>query len=505
MKRLTFTLYATWLSAILLCTLSVQGMETNFSLTQWCRNQWSALEDYFSNQSPLLPEDYNLSPEEYNNNRCLLTRLPNEILFNIFLNTTLLIKENICHYKRSDVRQGMFADSTLVNVKYKDCYNRYDEPYMYGGQNEVSSIWLSIQNFKRLGIICKKFNTLLTTPETIGNLCKHYTQNAKDQFLQSVSHSYESKFPYALIIVYAGANHNSGLNTSQLLFNPAIKHNDTQFITTLLKHGANPDIGLVEAIMQNNTQCITTLLKHGANPNIGDDDNKPGFYYYKPKGSMYYDYPAFFHIKTPEIAQIFIDNGVNVNVHGYNGSTGKTGNVLWYILGDDYPSELMKLYIKHGVDAKKLLHPAPNPWGYSDGFDPNNSCLLHELANRTGISSKWDILNIKNVDNFLKKGNYSSCNPDMINRINALRYTPSIWLKEFHCAKLNINWGSTCVALERLIALFKERGALTGQEAMKRVPMILLLHKDDYVGDLSILPLDVRKCIVQYIVDFLNR
>jgi hypothetical protein len=99
--------------------------------------------------------------------------------------------------------------------------------------------------------------------------------------------------------------------------------------------------------------------------------------------------------------------------------------------------------------------------------------------------------------------------PDMINtchtyaRMDKYRTTPLDRAQSFLMNMQKEQGLPVVVAVERLVALFKERGGLTAQELPKKI-MTLLLHNDDHVGDLSMLPRDVRKYIVQYMLHLHN-
>ena len=178
MKKLTFTLNATWLSAILLSTLSVQGMESNSSLIKWTGNQLSHL---WTSNTELAAQ-----AEQYNANNCALTSLPNEILTYVF------------------------------------------SYYFDKNENQVISLKNSIKEFMQLSTSCKKFNTLLSY-DKIGTLCKNYTKHDKNWALGD--RRYNNFLP-RLILVCAGAD-------ATMEIRMAAMNNDEQRLATLLKHGTN--------------------------------------------------------------------------------------------------------------------------------------------------------------------------------------------------------------------------------------------------------------------------
>jgi len=391
----------------------VQGMEKDFSLAEWTREQWSRLEAYCFNK-PLSPEEHELKvysclgkpllseehelflalqPEEYNNNDCLLTRLPNETLIDI-----------------------------LSHCLIKD-------------ENSKKSLKYSIKEFMQLSTTCKNFNRILTF-ETIGTLCKKYAQGDKNRVLQNLVNDgrYATTRLPILILICAGADANTRENThtrkdahDEMCIrgtwlrdgNQIVKVNiSTMQQPSKVNNKINGKSLLGNAIFNNDAELATTLFRHHANPKV-----RNGFS------------PLFFYAKTVEIAQMFIDNGVNLR------ATDIRGNVLWHIVINHYPSDLMLLYLKHNVDPKKLSQ--------LDG-----SCLLYALAKQKRTN---------NTDDFLKKGELLlAAIPDMVNALNKDGKTPVDIAQE---SLETLQPGSeTYKAFEALITLFKERGGKTAQE-----------------------------------------
>jgi len=194
MNKLTFTLNKIWISAILFSALSAQGMENNTckALTIWSKHQ--SFHSHVLNYKAL-------QANQYNNNVCLLTSLPNEKLMEIF-----------SHCLVNDI-------------------------------NQVKSLVNSIKNYMKMNTVCKNFNQLLTF-EGIGNFCKNYNQSDKSQTLKNLiktmETSYEINRPLALILVYAGTNAKLGTLNSNMLLHMAPSANDTQLVKALFKYHANP-------------------------------------------------------------------------------------------------------------------------------------------------------------------------------------------------------------------------------------------------------------------------
>lgn len=250
---------------------------------------------------------------------------------------------------------------------------------------DIQSLEDSIKFFMKLSCTCKSFNKLLTF-ETIGKLCKNYALVDKNETLKKIMEiinypSYESKRLSTLILICAGADANTKCYNGGLL-DSAVSYNDAQMVAVLFKYHADPN----------------------ARDIFG---------------------PVFFCIKTVEMAQMFIDNGVDVHATKHSGPP----NVLWKMLENEYPSELMALYLEKGVDATQ-----PHSW--------DNSCLLHGLAKEYVAYP---------IDNFLKKADLLlDAISYMINITNRYGETPLDLVRE---RKYSISEAS-----EKLIALFIKCG-----------------------------------------------
>ncbi len=306
-----------------------------------------------------------------------------------------------------------------------------------GGNNQIQSLEANIKRFMKLNTTCKHFNKLLTFKE-IGAFCKNYDLKTKNETLKKLMRTInDPNYKTKRLPALALICANADANT--------------RTDATLLN----------SAVIYKDTQAVAILFEHHADPNIKDCVGDP----------------LFFRAKTIEIVRLLIAQGINIHAPGKMTSTP---NVLWKAIGTSHPSEIMALYLEKAVDVI-TLHPL------------NKSCLLHKLANEDHY--------LKDIDDFLKKGVLllKAMPKEMVNTLDKRGKTPlDAALASLEKAK-ELTHG-TPKAFEQLIALFKAHGGRTAQE-LKKDAMILLLHKDDHVGDLSILPHDVRKCIVSYMMD----
>jgi len=262
--------------------------------------------------------------------------------------------------------------------------------------NKVKSLEKSIKGFMQMNTVCRNFNRLLTF-ETIGEFCESYAQENKDQALINLKKELkkiDNNRLRILILLHAGAN----VNTNE------------------------GDYLILYSTLENNSGLNKILFRYHANPNA------------KIRGMG----PVFFFAETIAMAHTFI-NSNNFNIHAF--SDYRETNVLWKMTQDDYPSELMRLYLAYGVDAKKL-----------DLY--YGSCLLHELA-------KQEVE--KNTDNFLKKADLLlTAIPDMINSLDRWGQTP------IDIAQVSLKTSRNPKVLEQLITLFRNNRGLTAQELKKQ-------------------------------------
>lgn len=151
---------------------------------------------------------------------------------------------------------------------------------------------------------------------------------------------------------------------------------------------------------------IKTLFEHNANPNICDRIT---------------DMPAFFCIKTPEVAELFT-NHKKFNIHA---STRLCPNILWKKL--EKP-ELVSFYLDRNINIRTL---------YS-----NNQSLLHRA-----VCAFYDL---SIIELFITKI------PDLINSLDNKSRTPlDMAMSNYYSHK------------DKLIALFRKYGAKTFEELAK--------------------------------------
>jgi hypothetical protein len=262
---------------------------------------------------------------------------------------------------------------------------------------QVKELKDTVKSFMQLSATCTLCNWLFTSA-MIGNLCKNYDQKIKNQvfggLVKKTLTLHYDRLPIS-ILVCAGADVKAGYD-STLLLSKAVLCNDVKLVKTLLNHGTNPD-------------------------SINDIDfpaipNKE---------------PIFFQAKTEEMARAFIEGKVNVHMN----SSWKV-NVLWKVIGHEYPSELLELYLVRGADPKKLRS--------------DDTCLWHRIA--------W--LGLNGDDNFLKKVSILlDVIPDMVNALDRDDDTP------LDVAQRNVRRKEyDRLANEQCIALLRKNGALTVHE-----------------------------------------
>ena len=251
----------------------------------------------------------------------------------------------------------------------------------YNNQDNNNEIPLKqcIKNLVQLRSTCKKFNRFLSF-EYIGNLCTNYSLHKKNNLLQEIINPeqysiFQNRFPI-LILICAGADSN---------FGPCTPHRCL----------------LEKSVLENDVQMVTTLFKHGADP------NKEGLLR-----------PIFFYAKNVEMAKIFIDNKVNIHAKGIS----NIPSVLWHIIDKGYPSELMNFYLTHNVDTTVLnLHECS---------------LLHKIANPFSANPSY-VMNTDNFLNQAKL--LLNAMPEMVNQLNFKKRTPlDVALKNSEKRKLSV-------------------------------------------------------------------
>lgn len=313
----------------------------------------------------------------------------------ILVSVQAMLNLNTAIRNKSEQAERYNQHNALVSLQ-KNAFNKILLHCHTHDYDPAQALEKSIKTFIALSTISKHFNALLTC-ETIGELCKNYSRTNKKKVLKKImknmhiSNYNAKRFP-ALILICAGADPNTVVNGSSLLYK-AVTHEDEQLLTTLFKYNAN-----------SNEACEVC--------------------------------PTFFYAETVEIAQIFINNEVNVHTTESHNKT----NVLWDVLDNEYPIELIKFYLEQNVDAT-AIRP----------FD--NACLLHELA--------WSnyYVHLSSPDNFLKKAILLlDTIPYMINTLNKNGSTPIDLAYKSQQERLYSD------AFKELIILFRKCGGKTAQE-----------------------------------------
>ncbi len=276
----------------------------------------------------------------------------------------------------------------------------------------------SIKLFMELSMICRKFSRLLTF-ETIGSLCKNYTPRSKANALDCIAHDFNGTPRRLAVLALACAGANESCCHQHTLLEKAIIQDDVQLATMIFKHHAQLDANIKVPY-------------------------KSALFFESEFFDCCQKIPLFFSAKSRSMAQLFIDNGANV--HENIGDTDGT-NVLWSILDNRYPSDLVKFYLKQNVDAKKLNTR------YTEG-------LLHRFA-ATGYTGKFS-----DIANFLQKAKILlNAIPDQVNlSINTYKGTPlDVVEKSLKYAKKS-KTKVAIVAFKALKGFFHESGGFTTAE-----------------------------------------
>jgi len=337
--------------------------------------------------------------------------------------------------------------------------------------NKGMSLQESIAFFLKLKITCKRFDELLTL-ETIGEFYKKSNSLQKDMLFDDimgdflfltdvVKNRYVSERVPLAILVYAGGKQ-EGFGLS-LLLDKAVCFGDSEMVKILFEHGEDP----TKQTSLELDRFLPTLR------------------------------PLFFNAGTKEVAQVFLDYGVDLHATDAYGH-----NVLSYIYRTpSLPVEVLAFYLHHPSLVKQSLC--------------GNTDILHNLGSSV---RKYVELNNNSLLEKAKTLLNATSAMNMINALNKKGHTPldelQLELKYVHnCFKrgLHLSLGlhhskvskQRIPIIEELIALLKEHGGKTSQELQKET-MVLLLHNDYYVGNFSMLPYDIRKYIVPYMMHHLN-
>jgi len=101
-----------------------------------------------------------LQAEEYNNNHCLLTKLPKEVVTEVFSYCLAYDDLSVDVSVEALAKMEALAKSENQAESFEDCF----------------------RNFKRLNSVCKNFNEILTF-KTLDSFCRNYALINKNQTL----------------------------------------------------------------------------------------------------------------------------------------------------------------------------------------------------------------------------------------------------------------------------------------------------------------------------------
>jgi hypothetical protein len=271
-----------------------------------------------------------------------------------------------------------------------------------------------IKIFMTFRACCKQFYRMLT-PEVIGSFCKSYHLTEKNSVLKNILTIEDKKSMTLPLRILLCAHADCNLVLKKYDLEKEVKENNIEFFKELF------------SIMPSVPQDITALT---------------------------------FSIKTIEMAQLFIDNKVNI----HKKINGK--NILHGMINPDYSLELMQFYIeKCNVD---IMNVDP-----STGFTIIHT-MTHALSN-----------NGSGIDNFLGKASFIlAIQPSLINSIDNkgrtvydLVQTKLAGLKKRKKEIPTVYKEDSIQTLEKLSNFFKEHDALTGEEVAKSI--YVKKHKKD--------------------------
>ncbi len=334
------------------------------------------------------------------------------ILF--FLLTPWLIQSMKYNYAQLALNAEEYNNSNPIFLLPYDAFGCLVSQYVAPDDNPVIVLAQSITMLIKLSTICRKFNTLLTV-EAIGNIYKHYDQDHKNWTLEHVrddmhNFNYRSKRPLILSLICAGADQ----KYCPYLLEEAVVLNDVHFAEILFKYQPNP------------------------NPNVKIEKRGPLWFLNNPNAKGVERKPLFLEIKKRKMAQVFIDNGLDIQRIMSDGS-----NILWHIMDNIYSADLVRFCLEHGIDATEIC---PSMEG----------CLLHTFAYTKYLGG------IRNLQNFLKKAELLlNVIPHMTNLLNKYSQTPmDIAEVSVKIAKKDKDESAT-LAFKALIKLLQEHGGFT--------------------------------------------
>lgn len=260
----------------------------------------------------------------------------------------------------------------------------------------------------RLSITCKHLRELLTAKK-IPQICSYYDPIMQNAILRDIIKSmhvrnYKTKRLPALIAIDAGAK------------NSRVKTNYCE------------DVWLENAVLNHDMYMVQKLLENGANPNAKSNLGQ-----------------LFCYAGTVKVAEIFFKHGAEIDA-AISSQVPEYGpyypNVLWEVVHNKYPAELMEFYLARDVNPRTRFNPSNKE--FTDG-----NCLFHELANPA-------CLRIDDIDNFLRKAHLLlDVIPDMINTVNHDEQTPADVAQRSFEAASRYMCNGTAEAFEDLIMLFK--------------------------------------------------
>jgi hypothetical protein len=251
-------------------------------------------------------------------------------------------------YKQQVLKAKKYNQEQCALIRFRDILSHLCVP----NKDQVCSLRQTLYMYMKLRMTSSHFNTLLTH-EAVGNFCADYRQNIKRK---------------AVTFFIISCKDSSYYKIRTLLM--------------LLAHARAPiEPRLLEiAAVNGDEEFLRILFNHHAQPNM-----------------TYCGRPIFFELKTIPLITLFIEHGLDIHVHDDKGL-----NVLWSVISQGYPPEIMEKYLTFEVDPRQV--------------DAKGRNLLHRLVNQDYYEG---------FDNLLKKAKLLlAAIPDMINSVDLGFRTP---------------------------------------------------------------------------------
>ena len=282
--------------------------------------------------------------------------------------------------------------------------------YTNNETNDGPGIFVTCKTAVKLDRVSKSFHSALT-PDTLSLMFRQYDPKAKNILFTEIIHSDEID---AAIF---------GINES---YYPSKR----RFIMALLKNnspyaGDPHSIIVSSALKYNDSELVQFLFDNKQNHLILAND--------------WNQIPAFFHARTPEMAQLFKQH--NIPLNSVKPEHHSDPNILWYAIRDRSTSaETVQYYIRENIPFIK--------------HKTNGETLLHNLSN-VHTTDETVQNNIKKAQLLLEK------DPTLLNATDSNNCTP---LDSAHNTMHGFAWVDDTEPMQQYIAFLESSGAKRNKE-----------------------------------------